>query len=238
MSLYSYEGQEPTTLPFRVILKSGESRTSLNELSDSELNEIGFIGPITKPVFDEDTHKIEWDGLEYKILELTEEELLTKKEQEKFKRIQNIDYEVFWEKFICTRIYKKLRDSAFNSLQKNILYTEFLLVFGNARCGKENKGEVQNYINILFLSFEFLPEDVLNLQKIMEETHLIIQYDIPDEKYINEHYYDFITNTIVRKKPFESWILSEGKWIPPSPYPKDGKLYFWNEEKKDWVVKE
>jgi hypothetical protein len=39
------------------------------------------------------------------------------------------------------------------------------------------------------------------------------------------------------KKPYESWIYDEEnyKWIPPVPYPYDGKNYVWDENEKIWI---
>lgn len=38
--------------------------------------------------------------------------------------------------------------------------------------------------------------------------------------------------------PFVSWTESDpltGHWIPPVPYPTDGKNYDWHEDIKNWV---
>lgn len=38
-------------------------------------------------------------------------------------------------------------------------------------------------------------------------------------------------------KPFDCWIWSEKlfSWQPPIPQPEDGKTYFWDCEKSEWV---
>lgn len=237
--LYSYNGQEPTVLPHRIILGSGESRTSLNELSDSELHSIGFAGPFTKPIVDEDLYKVEWNGVEYAIIKLSEEEInrreQRKKTEEYLEKYQNIDYKNFLYKFENGIIYKKLRNSALKSLSKNVLYTEFIVTLENARPGDANITKIQKYINILFLVFDFSVEEIEELEIIMKETNFDVYFKIPTEDFISNNFYDEKTNTIIRSKPYESWVLIDGKWEAPIPYPRDKKIYDWNEDLKQWV---
>lgn len=237
--LYSYNGQEPTVLPHRIILESGESRTSLNELSDSELHSIGFTGPFTKPIVDEDLYKVEWNGSEYAIIELSEEEINRreeyKKTEEYLERMRNIDYSNFLYKFENGMIYKKLRNSALESLSKNLLYTEFMIILENAKPGNADVVKIQKYINILFLVLDFSEEEIAELEVIMKETNLDVRFTIPTEDFISNNFYDEKTNTIIRSKPYESWVLIDGKWEAPIPYPRDKKIYDWNEDLKQWV---
>ena len=79
MLLYSYKNQFPQPLPERVRLDSGETRTSLFELNEQQLKNIGFTGPHKVPTFDSNTQKAVWNGSEFEILELTEEEIEIKK---------------------------------------------------------------------------------------------------------------------------------------------------------------
>lgn len=49
-------------------------------------------------------------------------------------------------------------------------------------------------------------------------------------------YYDKELDAFIAPKPFDSWILDkDAKWQPPKPYPNDEEIYFWDEEKLDWV---
>lgn len=68
MSLYSYKGQEPDFLPKRVRLDNGYTRTSLEELSQSALEAIGFVGPIEKPSYNIQCEKLSWNGTEYQVV--------------------------------------------------------------------------------------------------------------------------------------------------------------------------
>jgi hypothetical protein len=55
------------------------------------------------------------------------------------------------------------------------------------------------------------------------------QYVIPGFTWDGE---DFI-----EQQPYPSWIYNSEikKWIPPVEYPKDGKIYTWNEETTSWI---
>lgn len=72
MSLYSYKGQEPDVLPKRIRLDNGDTRTSLGELSQSQLEEFGFVGPIEKPIFNQISQRLEWNGSEYNVIPTSE----------------------------------------------------------------------------------------------------------------------------------------------------------------------
>lgn len=51
------------------------------------------------------------------------------------------------------------------------------------------------------------------------------------------YYYDEEADVFVAPQPFSSWTLDENHdWQAPKPYPEDGLMYSWNEEKLDWEV--
>jgi hypothetical protein len=48
--------------------------------------------------------------------------------------------------------------------------------------------------------------------------------------------YDAINNVFIAVKPFPSWLLDTNfEWQAPTPYPNDGKSYYWDELSLDWV---
>jgi hypothetical protein len=49
--------------------------------------------------------------------------------------------------------------------------------------------------------------------------------------------YDSTRDAFIAPKPFESWALVEKtcQWEAPTPYPTDGKDYFWNESTLSWI---
>lgn len=48
--------------------------------------------------------------------------------------------------------------------------------------------------------------------------------------------YDITRDAFIPPKVYESWILNEDTclWDPPVPYPKDGKMYDWDETTLSW----
>jgi hypothetical protein len=48
--------------------------------------------------------------------------------------------------------------------------------------------------------------------------------------------YDLQKEAFIPPKFFNSWILNETTclWEAPIPYPKDGQMYTWNEQIKNW----
>jgi hypothetical protein len=49
--------------------------------------------------------------------------------------------------------------------------------------------------------------------------------------------YDAANDVFYAPQPFPSWVLNQTSWLwePPVPHPKDGKTYFWDESKLNWV---
>lgn len=47
-------------------------------------------------------------------------------------------------------------------------------------------------------------------------------------------------DAFVPPKPYPSWILNQttADWEAPTPYPTDGKVYFWNEGTTSWQLVE
>lgn len=50
--------------------------------------------------------------------------------------------------------------------------------------------------------------------------------------------YDAQRDAFIAPKPFDSWTLDEFscQWKCPVDYPKDGKLYSWDESKLAWIA--
>jgi hypothetical protein len=48
--------------------------------------------------------------------------------------------------------------------------------------------------------------------------------------------YDEERDAFIAPKPFDSWILNEEicQWEAPIPYPTDGLIYVWNNNKTEW----
>ena len=50
------------------------------------------------------------------------------------------------------------------------------------------------------------------------------------------HIYDETRDAFIPQKPFPSWELNADtcQWEPPTPYPDDGKNYYWDEDTISW----
>jgi len=58
----------------------------------------------------------------------------------------------------------------------------------------------------------------------------------PPVPYIDGHQWDEDTLSWVKPdSPFPSWVWTEDRWQPPTPYPDDGLLYDWDEDTTSWV---
>jgi len=49
--------------------------------------------------------------------------------------------------------------------------------------------------------------------------------------------YDKDLDAFIPPKPFDSWNLNEdtAQWEAPTPYPTDGKKYYWSEDDLTWL---
>jgi hypothetical protein len=59
--LYSFNGGEPATIPHRIQLSDGTTRTDNTTFTEEQLIDAGFSGPYEKPVYNENTQEILWD---------------------------------------------------------------------------------------------------------------------------------------------------------------------------------
>lgn len=196
--LYSYQSQEPKTLPNRIRLSDGSTRTSLNELTSSELLSLGFTGPYTQPSYDSSIEKVIWssDDLQYQIIPLSQSELDAIAAQQLQNRINNISYLNFWNALIQSPVYNKLRLAAAQDLSANTFCTELIALFSDAKNGTPNTQVIQHYLNVLFFVFNFTPQERIEIETLMTTHDLVALYTLPDETYISSHTYDPITNTI------------------------------------------
>jgi hypothetical protein len=49
--------------------------------------------------------------------------------------------------------------------------------------------------------------------------------------------YDDTRDAFIPIQPYPSWILDEitCNWVPPTPYPADGRRYYWDEPSVSWM---
>lgn len=187
--LYSYNGQEPQPLPSRVYLEDGNTLTGVQNFSEDRLKSLGFRGPYAKPKYDEMNEKIIWNGIDYQIFPLNESERTL---------IQKLKgtYSYFWNEISKTSIYKKLREQSLNSLAANILSTEIISTFVDAKIGNPDIDKIQKHLNTIFLVLEITEEEKNQIENILTNSSLDKIYTIPSEEYISSHTYDFVSDSI------------------------------------------
>ena len=73
---YSNKGAYPVdTLPHRIILSDGSSRTDSSTFTSEELVDAGYVEVSNPPDFNQETHKLVWSGTEWQTVLLTESEI-------------------------------------------------------------------------------------------------------------------------------------------------------------------
>lgn len=76
---YSNKGAYPVdTLPHRIILSDGSSRTDSSTFTNAELVNAGITTTTSPPTYDSNTHKLSWNGSDWQIDELNSGELKEK----------------------------------------------------------------------------------------------------------------------------------------------------------------
>jgi hypothetical protein len=85
--LYSYKGQYPKPLPFRIFLADGTTRTDSASFTDIEIQQAGFVKVLNKPDVDL-TQTVLWDSgtLSWIVQTKTQEQLL----HEYFSRVPKV----------------------------------------------------------------------------------------------------------------------------------------------------
>jgi hypothetical protein len=83
MTLYSYQGNYPTTLPFRIRLEDGSTRTDPSTFTPEEIAIAGYLAVDNPPII-EPNEALEWNSqdLLWVVREKTTEELLAEEEEQ------------------------------------------------------------------------------------------------------------------------------------------------------------
>ena len=73
--LYSHKGQYPTSLPERIRLSDGSTRTDSSTFTSDELTDAGYVAAGDSPAYDSGTQKVIWNGTAWEVVDLTTEEI-------------------------------------------------------------------------------------------------------------------------------------------------------------------
>lgn len=71
--LYSLNGAYPTTLPYRIRLSDGSTRTDPSTFTDEEIADAGYS--IVEAVGFQEYERLEWNGTSFDIVAFTQEEI-------------------------------------------------------------------------------------------------------------------------------------------------------------------
>ena len=98
---------------------------------------------------------------------------------------------------------------------------------------------LDNYI-LLKDGVENEQQGVEFLQKLFNNRDVYIQTSYNGnfrKNYAGRGYkYDQARDAFIAPQPYSSWTLDEDtcRWEAPTPYPDDGKEYFWDEDTTSW----
>ena len=79
--LYSYQGQEPKILPFRITLSNGQTRTDPSTFTPEEIADAGYTVAPNKPIVSYPEY-VRWNGTDWDILEQPIEIVKSEKKQQ------------------------------------------------------------------------------------------------------------------------------------------------------------
>jgi hypothetical protein len=75
--LYSYNGEFPEALPFRIVLSDGFTRTDPTSFTDEEIADAGYVACSEQPTYDKNTQTCDWDSsaTSWVVGDMTQEEI-------------------------------------------------------------------------------------------------------------------------------------------------------------------
>ena len=145
-------------------------RTDLPELTDAELNALGWKGPIEKPSGTSDfTHSYQWnrETREYDAIELDE-----------FEKRRRVNYQDFWNLLLDTGAYTTIKTASAQTLQANTLATEFVALMSDAKRGHANVEKNQQIFTEIVSGIPFTPEELAEIQEVFEQSGMSAIYTL------------------------------------------------------------
>jgi hypothetical protein len=160
----------PQQLPDYWRFEDGTIRRDLPELSDEELHELGWHGPIEMPPIAGTsyfTHNYEWNSetLSYDATEL-----------EEYEKAQRVNYQMFWDGLINTTAYLTIKEAASSSLLANTLATEFIALISDAKMGHANKEKIQESLTAIVSNIPFSVEEMEEIENVFSESGMFAIY--------------------------------------------------------------
>jgi hypothetical protein len=166
-------GNYPQSLPDLWRSAPGEEiRTDLPELTDEELNAIGWKGPIHMPPTPGTsfyTHSYEWNT-ETRSFDVTEFDEHTKQ--------KNINYQKFWDDLIDTSAYSTIKSVAEQSLKVNTIATEFIALINDAKNNHANVKKIQEVLTEIVANIPFTEKELGSIQEVFVESGMFAIYTL------------------------------------------------------------
>lgn len=182
---YSFKGNFPMELSNYWKFDDGTVRTDLQELSDEDLETLGWIGPIEMPSFfspSYHTHSYEWnsDTLLFDAIELNE-----------FEKKRRVDYQIFWDNLIEGGLvgnwetqektgtsYKTIKEYSKQSLEINTIVTEFINLISDAKRGYANITAIQNSIYEILNTIPLSQNELKELKDLFDFSGMSAIYKL------------------------------------------------------------
>ena len=146
-----------------------EPRTDLPELTDEELNALGWKGPIAMVPFDFYTQDRVWNTQtrEWDILEL-----------DQIEKEKRVNYQKFWDDLINTSAYTTIKATASQSLLANTLATEFIALLTDAKNGRANVLKIQEELLEIIQNIQFTEEEFEEIQTVFTDSGMYSVYTL------------------------------------------------------------
>jgi hypothetical protein len=169
---YSPNGAYPQELPDYWRFADETLRTDLPELTDEELEELGWFGPIEMPPIagtSPYTHSYKWNSedLSFDATELDE-----------FEKRRGVNYQLFWDGLINTSAYSTIKATASQSLEVNTVATEFIALLGDAKNGRANVEKIQEILLEIVENIPFSEEELQEIQEIFVTSGMFAVYTL------------------------------------------------------------
>jgi len=173
--LYSLLNGEPGPLPKRLKI-DGVTRTDASSFTAAELDRAGYTGPFQKPAYDPETQVLRWDRDRYSVLDLAPQEL----EARRMAKVRAAaDYRGFWRALLGSSVYQTLRMAAAADLGANMLVTELIAAFADAKLGEPNEQVIGAAMEELLASMQLPADDLDTLYAALKANGLYELFPIP-----------------------------------------------------------
>jgi hypothetical protein len=150
----------------------------LTQLSDDELNSIGWNGPIEMPPLEgtsKYTHDYEWNK---------ENHCFDAIEVNQYEKEKRVDYGLFWtlllrgigEESTSGIAYQKIKNTSKQSLEVNTIVTEFIALLNDAKYGNAKINKIQETLVDIMQNISFTQEEYQEIQEIFVKSGMFSIY--------------------------------------------------------------